>query len=39
VALFWVTLPKGQGQPVVGGASEKEEEDRLAKRLRNLGYE
>jgi len=39
VALFWVTLPQGQSQPVVGGQSEEEEEERLAKRLRNLGYE
>lgn len=38
VSLYWVKLPKGAGQPVVGGAKEKEEE-KLARRLRNLGYE
>ena len=37
VALLWVKLPKGEFQPVVGGAQE-EEEDKLARRLRNLGY-
>jgi arylsulfatase A-like enzyme len=38
VTLLWVKLPKGHGQPVVGGAPEAEEE-KLARRLRNLGYE